>query len=694
MCAELEVGTLVQVAEALESVLSPCFGPQGGQVLFTSATGEMLITRDGATILDSLMLEHPVARLLVRAALSHCEQTGDGCKSLVLLVTGLLRAALPGGRCGRLGLCRGLARLEREVLPRLLAERLGPHCVRAPGPGLGLLEVATRVLTGGLAGKISPVQVAFLSHLACRYLRLVSGGGAGGLRRAVRLCSGGLAGLALAVGGLPVGNSRVVEGLPLSRGLAVEGLPVGDSRVVEGLPLSRGVAVDDGGGCSSRGPSTRALLLSGLLLPSLTQCGSTLAPSPATLPGARARHSAHLQRSLAGLQQLGVTLLLSGPLQPGPVLEEAAARGFSLVHGLGDGEMALLARLSGAQPVSCPRLASPRHVVSVRFLRPLPTGPGLLLGLRLPARLRPHCLLVCAPMPTLARQHLHAIASAYRLLNMLLPCQGPGEGQGPWEGDEQGPDPGAPGKGSERTTAGVPEWKGRGPDRDTEGQGGGREGASAGIPGQAGSERFDPGDAGTGTAGPGIPGQEGEQGREGGQAGLSGIADTEGTNGLITQTLASSGCPGPVRLGAGEAAAGPWQWGEWEPPAGSLLPAGGTFELLLHHYLELESRQHRCPDTRLACRLLAEAVLTIPRHLHGGSSPGTGSSRSFLLRARLQAGRAVPGGRCPLDVVAAKWLLLLSALQCGRRLLAVDRALPVRRLQPEHRAAAHTYTPD
>lgn len=116
--------------------------------------------------------------------------------------------------------------------------------------------------------------------------------------------------------------------------------------------------------------------------------------------------------------------------------------------------------------------------------------------------------------------------------------------------------------------------------------------------------------------------------------------------------------------------------------------------MLLHHYLELESRQHRCPDTRLACRLLAEAVLTIPRHLHGGSSPGPGSSRSFLLRARLQAGRAVPGGRCPLDVVAAKWLLLLSALQCGRRLLAVDRALPVRRLHPQHRAAAHTHTPD
>ena len=59
---KVDVGTLLQVTQALEAVLGPCFGPSGGQVLFTRDTGDVLITRDGQRILSSLRLDHPVAR--------------------------------------------------------------------------------------------------------------------------------------------------------------------------------------------------------------------------------------------------------------------------------------------------------------------------------------------------------------------------------------------------------------------------------------------------------------------------------------------------------------------------------------------------------------------------------------------------------------------------------------------------------
>lgn len=59
---KVDLGVLLQVTQALEAVLVPCFGPFGGQVLFTRDTGDVLITRDGQRILSSLRLDHPVAR--------------------------------------------------------------------------------------------------------------------------------------------------------------------------------------------------------------------------------------------------------------------------------------------------------------------------------------------------------------------------------------------------------------------------------------------------------------------------------------------------------------------------------------------------------------------------------------------------------------------------------------------------------
>ncbi|XP_035257609.1 Bardet-Biedl syndrome 10 protein homolog [Anguilla anguilla] len=87
----VELGTLLQVTQALEAVVGPCFGPSGGQVLFTRDSGEVLITRDGRRILTSLRLDHPVARVLVGCVSAHCKITGDGAKSFLLLLGALLR---------------------------------------------------------------------------------------------------------------------------------------------------------------------------------------------------------------------------------------------------------------------------------------------------------------------------------------------------------------------------------------------------------------------------------------------------------------------------------------------------------------------------------------------------------------------------------------------------------------------------
>ncbi|XP_062904352.1 Bardet-Biedl syndrome 10 protein [Mobula hypostoma] len=429
----LDIENLVHIAETLENIVSPCFGPLGGQVLFTRATGDILITRDGGTILESLLLDHPAARWMVNSALCHRQQTGDGAKSFLLLLAALLRAAQTEGVGVRQQLARGLAQLERDVLPRLLAQGLGPHCTSALGPGPAQLqrEAVGRVLVAYLSGRVGEAWAPLLANLACDLLWRLSDG-APGPGPALDLCVNHPSELLVVVGGLSVGHSQVLEGLPLSRGLAVR---------------------------SRLGP-TKALLLSGSLAPALSEPGLTLRPSSAAaLAEARLWVASRLEQDMARLRELDIGLLLSGPRQPDCVLEAAEASSLAVVHRLPDDELALLGRLTGTQPVSQVAEAQVADTLQTCFVQPLGAGPGpqLLLGLAGCRDLKPHCLRLCAPILGLAQQHRSAIAGAYQLLTLLLP-EG---GDLWWDGSKVG-DPGR-----EAAETGDPETSGwEEPDRE------------------------------------------------------------------------------------------------------------------------------------------------------------------------------------------------------------------------------------
>lgn len=59
---QLHLEHVLQTASVLESVVLRCFGPEGGQVLFTRDTGQAVLSRSGTRILTALRLEHPLAR--------------------------------------------------------------------------------------------------------------------------------------------------------------------------------------------------------------------------------------------------------------------------------------------------------------------------------------------------------------------------------------------------------------------------------------------------------------------------------------------------------------------------------------------------------------------------------------------------------------------------------------------------------
>ncbi|MBN3315122.1 BBS10 protein, partial [Atractosteus spatula] len=107
--------------------------------------------------------------------------------------------------------------------------------------------------------------------------------------------------------------------------------------------------------------------------------------------------------------------------------------------------------------------------------------------------------------------------------------------------------------------------------------------------------------------------------------------------------------------------------------AGSVLPVGGVFEFLLHHYLKLYSKQDVESDTKTACNIIAEAVLNIPRSVYREK----GTNRQFLeVHTKFARDIKIKGQICGwLDFnesVSCKYQLLVSVLQCLHTLVSLD----------------------
>jgi len=74
------------IADAVRSSL----GPKGMDKMITSSSGEVIITNDGATIVDKMEVLHPAAKLLVEASKSQDIEAGDGTTSVVVICGALL----------------------------------------------------------------------------------------------------------------------------------------------------------------------------------------------------------------------------------------------------------------------------------------------------------------------------------------------------------------------------------------------------------------------------------------------------------------------------------------------------------------------------------------------------------------------------------------------------------------------------
>ncbi len=83
----------IAIGYAVSRIVRSTLGPKGMDKMLVSELGDIVITNDGASILEEMNVEHPIAKLMVEIAKSQDKEVGDGTTTAVIIAGELLKNA-------------------------------------------------------------------------------------------------------------------------------------------------------------------------------------------------------------------------------------------------------------------------------------------------------------------------------------------------------------------------------------------------------------------------------------------------------------------------------------------------------------------------------------------------------------------------------------------------------------------------
>ena len=194
--------TNVSAARALGDLVRTTLGPGGLDKMLVGSDGKVIVTNDGASIVDRLEIEHPAAQAVVSVATQQDDRVGDGTTTAVVLTGSLLAEA------ERL-LDRGLHPTTVTDGYHRAAERAVEALRRGAAPvdadDTERLEAVART---AITGKWDGEATAFLARRAVETVRAATRDGQVEFDRITRK----------SVSGGSVFDSRIVEGLVVDTG--------------------------------------------------------------------------------------------------------------------------------------------------------------------------------------------------------------------------------------------------------------------------------------------------------------------------------------------------------------------------------------------------------------------------------------------------------------------------------------------
>ncbi|XP_075351979.1 BBSome complex assembly protein BBS10 [Mycteria americana] len=697
------LGRLAQEAAALAGAVRGALGPRGGRALVVRPAGQALLTRDGRRLLEALSLEPPTARMMAACACSHSAATGDGAKTFVVLLAGVLgglRAAGGGG------LRRALRAFEAQVLERAVAQGLRGHLLSAlPGreaeveaeAEAGALQA---LLEAYLGGRLGPGERRRLARLCCEYCRLCAPAAAP-RPQVLRFLSRRFAELHVAVAGLPVGSSRVLPGLILRRDFAAY--------------------------CPAGG-DLRAVLVTEPLRPALSAPGvEFVVDSEGQYQASLRWISRRTEALMKHLQSNSVKLLLSSVKQEEVVIYYAKLYGVSVVECLSSEEMALICEITGVSPYTPfgdNILREITETAVATFCRPLLLGSKrcVHIGFTSVCAFQPHCLILCGPVDGVNEQHAAALQGAFTMLQQLFKrvdrgaeCKAEAE--------------------SQNEAAGVCSWRSSATQKQLV-----KENISCSSnqvserqlkthkdeietqivdPDLQGSEN--PACVQTNLQVPSNPVsyiKEFSVATEGGGSSRDVqkqhakcehpgdmhenyksdllVDNQKNCSTAVSAAHNASIVAGCERLGVGKdlektscnivpfkheksCVSIAQNYSNSLIEAGSVLPVGGYFEILLHYYIQYYAKQLQQSEVTVISNVVADALLSIPKSLYRTTERN--SFTKFYLKAinALRKNQPLAMNEKGLESVYCKYQLVISVLHCVTELLSIDLIIGVKR---------------
>jgi thermosome len=83
----------IRAGKAVANAVRTTLGPRGMDKMLVDSSGTVVITNDGATILEEMDIEHPAAQMIVEVAQTQEEEVGDGTTTAAVLTGELLAQA-------------------------------------------------------------------------------------------------------------------------------------------------------------------------------------------------------------------------------------------------------------------------------------------------------------------------------------------------------------------------------------------------------------------------------------------------------------------------------------------------------------------------------------------------------------------------------------------------------------------------
>ncbi|MEE9405802.1 MAG: TCP-1/cpn60 chaperonin family protein, partial [Candidatus Aenigmarchaeota archaeon] len=75
----------IAAAKAVADTVRTTLGPKGMDKMLVDSLGDVVITNDGATILDEMQIENPAAKMMVEVAKTQDKIVGDGTTTAAVL---------------------------------------------------------------------------------------------------------------------------------------------------------------------------------------------------------------------------------------------------------------------------------------------------------------------------------------------------------------------------------------------------------------------------------------------------------------------------------------------------------------------------------------------------------------------------------------------------------------------------------